>query len=488
MTKSYTSPLTWRLSPPHLRSDGFQRSKATSLRGVDEPFDLIVIGSGEAGQSATHEARRLGGSVAVIERDLFGGSCAHWACVPSKALLHAAAVHRAGGDFPWEKASKFRDYQINRENRDYPDDARRLADLKESGATTIRGSAQITGAGTVEVTAADGTRQTLRGRAILIAVGTSSTVPDDIEGLGQVRPWTNREATSVRELPRSIVIIGPGPTGLEMAQVFARYGVRTTLLAPRDRIYPTDHPCNAAAIAESLTKDGVDIRTNVRATRVAANTGEGGQHRVALSDGSSVHGEQIMLAVGRTVPLEGLGLESVGVEPVKGRLQPDEHLRVADGVYVAGDPGGPEMHTHLAVYQGELVGRLAMGQDVTPDYSAVPHATYTDPPTAGVGLQLEQAREQGHDAFEESADYAKTAPGELAEAGGHVTIVVDRRERRLLGAFIAAPGAPDAIGQAVLAIKTRTPLDVLADTINPFPTTVRVMSYLFGSAAKRLGG
>ena len=453
---------------------------------MDGPFDLIVIGSGEAGQAATHEARRLGGSVAVIERDLFGGSCAHWACIPSKALLHAAAVHKAGGDFPWAKAAAFRDYQINRENRDYPDDARRVAELQESGASTIRGSARITGPGSVEVTAADGTRQTLSGRSILIAVGSNSTIPTDIEGLDQVKPWTNREATSARELPRSIVVVGPGPTGLELAQVFARYGVQTTLLAPRERIYPTDHPRNAAAIAEGLTRDGVDIHTNVRATRVRPNAGQDGQHLIELTDGTSVEGEQILLAVGRTVPLEGLGLESVGVSPVKGRLQPDEHMRVATGIYVAGDPGGPEMHTHLAVYQGELVGRLAMGQDVSPDYSAIPHATYTDPPTAGVGLQLEQAREQGHDAFEETVDYAHTAPGEVVEAGGHVTIVVDRSERRLLGAFIAAPGAPDAIGEAVLAVKTRTPIDVLADTINPFPTTVRVLGYLFGQAAKRL--
>jgi dihydrolipoamide dehydrogenase len=163
-------------------------------------------------------------------------------------------------------------------------------------------------------------------------------------------------------------------------------------------------------------------------------------------------------------------------------------MRLADGIYVAGDPGGPEMHTHLAVYQGELVGRLAMGQDVTPDYSAIPHATYTDPTTAGVGLQLEQAREQGHDAFEETTDYAHTAPVELVEAGGHVPIDDDRGERRLFGAFIAAPGATDAIGQAVLAVKTRTPIDVLADTINPFPTTVRVLGYLYGQAAKRLSG
>jgi dihydrolipoamide dehydrogenase len=448
-------------------------------------FDLVIIGSGEAGQSAAHEATRLGGRVAVIERELVGGSCAHWACIPSKALLHAAAIHAAGGDFPWEKAAAFRDYQINREDRDWPDDSRRVKELTESGATVIRGKGRILGPGRVGVTGE--TSRTLAAKSILVAVGTVSTIPDDIEGLDKIKPWTNREATSVRVLPKSLVIIGPGPTGIEMAQVFARYGVRTVLIAPRDRIYPTDHPRNAAAIADSLQRDGVEIRTNVRAVRVRPGAGQAGAHVVELTDGSTVEGEEIMLALGRTVPFDGLGLETIGVKPEKGKLHPDDHLRIAEGVFVAGDPAGPEMHTHLAVYQGEIVGRLAMGKEVKPDYSAIPHATYTDPTTAGVGLQIEQAREKGLDAFEETIDYSKTAPGELLEQGGHVSIIVDRTDRVLLGAFIAAPGAADAIGEAVLAIKTRTPIEVLADTINPFPTTVRVMGSLFGTAYRKLG-
>ncbi len=188
--------------------------------------------------------------------------------------------------------------------------------------------------------------------------------------------------------------------------------------------------------------------------------------------------------MGRTYPLAGLGLETVGVSLDDGQLHPDDRLRIADSVYVAGDPAGPEMHTHLAVYQGEMAARIALGEDVRPDHSAIPHATYTDPQTAGVGLQLEEAIERGLDAFEETADYATSAPGYIAEAAGHVTIVVDRRERVLLGAFIAAPGAAEAIGEAVLAIKTGTSIDVLADTIHPFPTTNRVMGGLFSKAAR----
>ena len=168
-------------------------------------------------------------------------------------------------------------------------------------------------------------------------------------------------------------------------------------------------------------------------------------------------------------------METVGADLAGRRLHPDGRLRIANSVYVAGDRAGPEMHTHLAAYQGEMAARVALGEDVRSDHSAIPHPTYTDPQTSGVGLQLREALESGLDAFEETADYAMTAPASLAEAAGYVTIVVDRANGILLGSFMAAPRAAEAIGEAVLAVKTRVPLDVLADTIHPFPTTARVM-------------
>jgi len=452
---------------------------------MDETFDLVIIGAGEAGQAAAHLARKLGGSVAIVDRELFGGSCPYWACMPSKALLHAAAIHARGGDYPWQRASDFRDWMIVREHSDWPDDSGHVKDLEAVGAVVIRGEGRIDGRGRVVVTSADGERA-LTAKAILVSVGTNATIPDDIEGLDQIRPWTNREATSTRELPRSLVILGAGPTGVEMSQVYARYGVPTVLVSPHDRINPKDHPRSSATLDAALRRDGVDIRTGVRATRVRRGAGRDGAHAVELSDGSTVDGHEILLAIGRRAPLDRLGLETIGVRLEDGQIRPDERLRIADGVFVAGDPAGPEMHTHLAVYQGEMVARIALGEDVKPDHRAIPRATYTDPQAAGVGLQLEEAQGLGYDAFEETQDYATTAPGYIAEAAGHVTITVDRRERVLLGAFIAAPGAADAIGEAVLAIKTRTSIDVLADTIHPFPTTVRVMGGLFGQAASRL--
>jgi pyruvate/2-oxoglutarate dehydrogenase complex dihydrolipoamide dehydrogenase (E3) component len=206
---------------------------------------------------------------------------------------------------------------------------------------------------------------------------------------------------------------------------------------------------------------------------------------IELSDGTAVEGHEILLAVGRAYPLAGLGLETIGVDPAT-RVIAGPDLRIADGVFLVGDPAGPEMHTHVSHYQGEMAVRIALGDDVRPDYSAIPGVVYTDPEVAGVGRSLEDATRAGIDAFEEVADLATTAKGFTAEAEGHVTIVVDRRSRTLVGAFIAGPGAGELIHEAVLAIKTRTPIDVLADTIHAFPTTARVMGGLFAQAARRL--
>ncbi len=450
-----------------------------------DQFDFVIIGAGGGGEAAAHEARRRGATVAVVDRELFGGSCPFWACMPSKALLHAAGIHAVGGDYPWPKASDRRDYMINREGSNWPDDSGHVTSLETAGAEVIRGEAQVTGPGTIRVRLADGGDRSVRGRNLIIAVGTHSTIPD-LPGLDEIEPWTNREATSLRTLPESLAILGGGPTGVEMAQVFARYGVPVRLVHSEDRLNQRDHPRNSEALAHALTRDGVELHLGTRAERIEARVGRGGAHRIYLSDGSSIDGHEVLLAIGRTAPLTGLGLETIGVELRDGRVTPDEHLRIADGTFVIGDPAGPEMHTHLAHYQGEIAVSIALGDDVRPDFRAIPRAMYTDPETAGVGLQLGQAIEDGLDAFEKTADLAMSAKGYVAESFGHATIVVDRKARTLLGAFIAGPGASEAIHLAVLAVKARISLEVLADTMTAFPTTTRVMGGLFVEAARDL--
>jgi pyruvate/2-oxoglutarate dehydrogenase complex dihydrolipoamide dehydrogenase (E3) component len=240
-------------------------------------------------------------------------------------------------------------------------------------------------------------------------------------------------------------------------------------------------------VARALEHDGVRIRTGTRAVAAHAGAGRNGRHRFDLDDGSSEEASAVLLAIGRTMALEGLGLESVGVGISEGRLTPDAQLRIAPNVVVAGDPAGPEMHTHVSHYEGEMVARIALGEEVRPDFRAIPRAIYTDPESSSVGLLLEQARERGLQAEELTSDLATSAKGFAAEAQGHVTIVVDRGAGTLVGAFLAGPGVSEAIHEAVLAVKLQTPLAVLADTIHAFPTVARVMGLLFADAAKQQG-
>ncbi len=443
-------------------------------------FDLVIIGAGPAGEAAALKARSFGASAAIVDRDLFGGACPFFACMPSKSLLHSAAVHSGGGEYPWPKASARRDYMISREGTDYPDDSRHFADLEKAGAVPMRGSARLDGPGRV-VVSHDDVDHTLEAGAVIIAVGSTSKVPE-LPGLAEIPYWTNREGTSTRELPESLLVLGAGPTGVELSQVFARYGVPVTLVVPSARILPRDHERSSAAVAKALEHDGVTIHTGARAVTAHAGAGSHGRHRFDLDDGSRVEGAAVLLAIGRTLPLAGLGLETVGVDISTGRLQPDAQLRIAPGVFVAGDPAGPEMHTHVSHYEGEMTARIALGEDVTPDLRAIPRAIYTDPQAASVGLLVEQAKERGIDAEELTSDLASTAKGEAAEAEGHVTIVVDRGAKTLVGVFMAGPGVSEAIHEAVLAVKVQTPLAVLADTIHAFPTVARVMGTLFAEA------
>src|SRR5436190_608475 len=376
--------------------------------GVTERFDFVIIGAGASGEAAASYARARGATVALVERDLFGGTCAFWGCMPSKTLLHAAKVRACGGDYPWEKASARRDYMIVREGRDYPDDSGHIKGYKAAGTVPVRGSAKIAGPGKV-VVRTDVDARELEARDIVIAVGSVGKVPK-LEGLSEAGFWTNKEGTSLRELPKSIAILGAGPSGTELAQVYARFGVRTTLVSPR-QVNPTDHPRSSALLAKALRASGVDVRENARAQRVRPRAGKDGDHVVDLADGSTVEAAVIELNVGRTA---APALASLGL--------------------------------------------------------------------AAVGLLLDQAKERGIDAYEETANLATSAKGYVSESEGHVSIVIDRTRKIVVGAFIGGPAASEAIHEAVLAIKLKTPISILADTVHAFPTVSRVMGGLFAKA------
>jgi pyruvate/2-oxoglutarate dehydrogenase complex dihydrolipoamide dehydrogenase (E3) component len=453
-----------------------------------DTFDFVVIGAGPAGEAAAYEARSRGVSVAVVERGWFGGSCPHIGCVPSKALLHAADRHARDRGYSWAQASARRDWMVNRPaDAPEPDDGSHVRALEAAGATTLRGQARIAGRGRVAVDHAGVSRE-VGAANVIVAVGSRSRVPP-VEGLDATSPWTNRDATLTRELPRSLLVLGGGPTGCELAQVFARFNVPVTVVQSGPRLVPTDHPRNAEAIRFALERDGATVRTSVRAVRARAGAGPEGAHVLDLDDGSTAWGHTILLAVGRVVPLDGLGLEHYGIEVSGvGAYRRDGSLRLADGLWVAGDAAGPELHTHQGHYQGTLAVRMALGEDVAPDYRALPRATYTDPEAASVGLTLDEALAAGVDAFECVAPFPTSARGYGVEAEtGHVTIVVDRRTRELVGAAMACPDASAAIHECVLAIKAHVPVEILAETIHAFPSTSRIFNGLFAEARSRLG-
>jgi pyruvate/2-oxoglutarate dehydrogenase complex dihydrolipoamide dehydrogenase (E3) component len=458
-------------------------------------YDVVVVGAGAGGEAAGSLSAQLGGRVAVVERDLVGGLCGFWACMPSKTLLDSAARHRLDGRYPWPWASDRRDWMISREDIDYPDDAGHVRSLEGAGAEVVRGEARITGPRRIEVSGNGGPPRTLETRNLILCTGSVPVVPA-VDGLTEIGYWTSNDGTSLRELPSSMVVMGGGAVGTELAQVYGRFGVRTTLIQGTDRILPRDHPRSAEILTAQLGDEGVEVRTGVTATSVKA----GGAGRVvSLSDGSTVEAAEVMVAVGRRPSdLRALGVEEAGVTlDEKGSARPDERMGVAEGVYVAGDAAGGMQFTHVADYQGRIAARSAMGQEVRADLSAVPRTTFTDPETAAVGITIQQAWERGLDAFEVTADFATSARGFTIEphrdAGGpvkegypgHITAVIDREHRLMVGAFAACPGASELIHEAVLAIKQSIPVSVLADTIHAFPTGSRVFGNLMADARDR---
>jgi pyruvate/2-oxoglutarate dehydrogenase complex dihydrolipoamide dehydrogenase (E3) component len=451
-------------------------------------FDFIVIGAGASGEAAANKARELGATVAVIDRRWFGGSCPHVACLPSKALLHSAYEHaKSPASYGWPRASAHRDYMVNRApDAEEPDDTGHVKALEKAGATVYRGEGRISGRGTV-TDSHDGRTHELTAKHVVVAVGSVSKRVT-VAGLEATKPWTNEQATLARELPKSLVILGGGPTGCELGQVYARFGVPTTIVQSGPRLAPNDHPRNSDVICETLEADGVSVRTGARAVVAKAGAGRDGAHVIELDDGSTVEGHAILTAVGREFPLDDLGLEHYGLD-ASGRtpFPRDGRLRVADGLYVVGDAAGPELHTHQGHYQGGLAVRMALGEDITPDYRALPRATYTDPEAAFVGVSLEQARQADVDAFELVADFAKSTRGYGVEATmGHVTIVVDRKSRELVGAAIACPDASAAIHECVIAIQAHVPMDTLAASIHAFPSTSRILDGLYADALREL--
>jgi pyruvate/2-oxoglutarate dehydrogenase complex dihydrolipoamide dehydrogenase (E3) component len=434
-------------------------------------YDVVVLGSGPGGRGAAKRLAQAGMSVAMVESELVGGECPFWACIPSKALLRPVEVasearHAAGVEVPsvsWDEVSSYRDYMNSG-----LDDSKKFAAYSDMGIEIIRGVGRIAAPGQVEV---DGTG--LDTERIVVATGSAAAIPD-LDGLGAVEYWTNREGTSFHRVPRSTIVLGGGPVGIELGQFLSRYGSHITIVESADRLLAREHPSVGELLAELLASEGIDVRTGVQATRVEAGSGT---TRLILGDGSVIEGERLLVATGRTPRVDGLGLEQVGVEWDARGIKIDERCRAASGVWAVGDVTGVAPFTHVAAYQARVATADIQGQEARADYRAIPRVVFSDPEVAAVGLTPEQAADAGVDATEvvvglDEIDRTETYGKDLK---GCLGLLADRHRQVLVGAWAVGPLAGEWIHTAVIAIKAEVPLDVLRDTVIQFPTFAEAM-------------
>lgn len=438
--------------------------------------DVVVLGAGSAGEVVGTTLAAQGRTVAVVEQLRVGGECPFVACMPSKSLLHSASLLHQGaaGDDPvaaYEAAVRRRD-----EVAEHRDDANSAQNLTESGVRLLRGRGRVTGPGVVGV---DG-RQ-LRWEHLVVATGSVPLRPD-IPGLDAVPTWTSDEALSSAVLPSSLVVMGGGAVGCELAQVFARFGTTVTLVDAAERLLGRERPEVADLLAEALRADGIDIRLSTSVER--AEPAGGGGARLRLSDGSSIDCARVLVAVGRRPVAEDLGLETLGIEPTdRGALDVDDRCRVTgqERVWAVGDVTAVAPYTHTANYQARIAAANILGAEQRADYRAIPRSVFTEPTVASVGRTGDD--EGLVSASFDLAQVARTLSD--SGPGGLLVVTADRARGVVVGASAIGARAEDWMGEAALAVRAEVPLGVLTDLVHAFPGMSEAFEPVYRELAQR---